>query len=244
MTPLNPVRVREAIQKLEKETGLDLGAAVLGSVEVGASYILNEGPAEYLRLLQEHPKRKRKDRYKNGFFETVSFGTDTGNFQFCGYDKGREMADRRQEIPPLFTGRNVLKLEYRIIRRRGIKAKFHRDLSAYDLFDQDIYRALLELYFEDYKAIIKAGRRVHIDTTKPLTPAKLEKLTAEAYRQRHPEEYMADLQRLQQAGTLTPKNLERIRARDRRQGRDFAFADTSPLIAELDARVFNSAGLQ
>jgi hypothetical protein len=241
ITPLSRAGVQEAIGKLERETGLNLSAAVLGSVEIGTSIVLKEKPAEYLRLFGDPAVYAKCVYSKSAFLESVSFGTSTGAFQFSVYDKGREMADKRQTIPRLFSGKNVLRLEYRIIRRRGIQAKFRRDLTAYDLYNYEVYRKLQGYFLEAYQAIPKTGRRVYIDTSKPMTPARLEQLQAEQYRQLFPLEYKAGLQALKETGALTEKNLERIRARDRRQGRDFAISDKSPLIAELDNYVSTAA---
>jgi hypothetical protein len=148
------------------------------------------------------------------------------------------MIDGRQKIPPLFTGKNVLRLEYRIVRHKGIKAKFHKDLFAYDLFDSGTYRTLQGLFLEGYRKIEKAGRKVFMDTTAPMTPARFEKLQAFAWRQENPDAYKAALQAMKESGALNKKALVRIRAMDRRQ--NFTIADTSPLIAELDTAVFNS----
>ena len=74
-----------------------------------------------------------------------------------------------------------------------------------------------------------------------MTPARLEQLQAEQFKQSFPIEYKAGLQALKESGALTEKNLERIRAKDRRRGRDFAISDTSLLIVELDAHVKNAA---
>jgi hypothetical protein len=241
MTPLNLEGVRKAIEKLETETGLHLGTAVLGSVEIGSTYILKQRPAEYLRLFGDPAIFTKAVYSKAGNIETVGYWTKAGSRKFCGYDKGKEMLDRREKIPPLFDGCNSLRLEYKITRRKGIKAKFGRVLSAYDLFDYDIYRKLQGLFLEAYKAIPKTGRQVYIDTSKPMTPAMMEKLTAEAYRQANQDEHKAALQAAREAGTLTEKSLERIRARDRRQSRDFTISDKNKLIAELDAHVYNSA---
>jgi hypothetical protein len=214
---------------------------VVGSLEVGTSVILKERPAEYLRLFGDPPVYTKSVYSKAGFIETVSFGTPTGAYQFCAYDKGREMADKRQAIPLLFSGCNTLRLEYRIIRRRGIRARFRRDLTARDLFDYDTYRELQKLFYRAYKAIPKTGRVCYIDTSKPMTPARLEQLQAEQWRQTYPEKYNAGLQALRETGALTKKNIERIRAGARRRGQDFSMSEKSPLIAELDAHVYNAA---
>jgi hypothetical protein len=241
MTPLSRAGVRLGLEKLETETGINLAAAVVGSLEVGTSIILKERPSEYLRLFGDPAVYAKMVYSKAGCIETVSFGTPTGAYQFSAYDKGREMADKRQVVPMLFSGQNVLRLEYRIIRRRGIRARFGRDLTAHDLFDYDTYRKLQGLFYRVYKAIPKTGRGCYIDTSKPITPVRLEQLQAEQWRQSYPAEYKASLQALKEAGALTEKNLERIRARDRRQGQNFAISDKSPLILELDSHVYNAA---
>jgi hypothetical protein len=245
MTPLSRAGVRAAIEKLETETGVNLRDSAVGLVEAGTSIILKEKPSEYLRLFGDTPVKTKAAYSKGGFLETVSYGTPTGADQFCAYDKGREMAAKKQReaIPLLYSGRNVLRLEYRIIRRRGIVAKFGRDLSAHDLFDYGTYRKLQGLFLEAYGAIPKTGRGVYIDTSKPVTPARLEQLLAEQYRQSFPLEYKDLLQSLKEAGALTEKNAERIRAGDRKQGRDFDVSDKSPLIAELDCYVRNAAAV-
>jgi hypothetical protein len=241
ITPLSLAGIREAIEKLETETGLLLkgggGEAVVRTVEVGTSVIVKEKPSEYLRLFGDPPVYKKSVHSKDGCLETVAYGTPTGAFQFSAYDKGREMAGKRQAVPPLFSGQNVLRLEYRIIRQRGIRARFRRDLTPYDLFDNDIYRKLQELFLREYEKIPKTGRVCFIDTSKQITPARLEELCAEQYRQLLPLKYNADLQVLREAGAVTDKNFRRIRRKDRQRCRDISISDKSLLIAELDALV-------
>jgi hypothetical protein len=241
ISPLTRKQVQDAVEKLEAEIGIDLSDATIGSVEIGTSIILKEQVTEYLRLFGDPAIFTKSVYSKNGFLETVSFGTSTGAFQFCAYNKIQEMTDKRQAIPSLFLEQNVLRLEYRIIRRRGIRAKFGRDLMAHDLYDYETYRRLQSLFLEAYKSIPKTHRSVFIDTSKTITPARLEQLQAEQFRQSYPEEYNALLQRLKQSGAVTDKSLERIRAKNRKLNKDYTIGDSSPLIAELDAHVFNVA---
>jgi hypothetical protein len=46
-------------------------------------------------------------------------------------------------------------------------------------------------------------------------------------------------QSFRESGALTNKNLERIRAAERRRDREYTVSDTSPLITELDVRIYN-----
>jgi hypothetical protein len=50
LTPLTRGQVKEAIRKLETETGLDLSMAIVRSVEIGISVFTKEKPSEYLKL--------------------------------------------------------------------------------------------------------------------------------------------------------------------------------------------------
>jgi hypothetical protein len=241
ITPISRAGVKAAIEKLETETGLNLSTAVVGSVEVGTSIILREKPAEYLQLFGDPAVFHKIIYTRGGYIETVLYSTPTGAFSFCAYDKSREMKAKRAPIPELFAGHNVLRLEYRIIRRRGIRAKLRRDLTAYDLFDYDTYRDLKDLFYKSYRNIPKTGRGVFIDTRQAITPARLEGLEAAQYRQTYRKEHNAMLQTFCEAGLITKKNLDRIRAMDRRQGRDYSISDKNPLIEELDGYIRTAA---
>ena len=226
--------IETALIKLSAILGLDLLQAVVYSVEIGYSVIVKNSPSEYLRLFSDISKQ-RKVHSKNGVIETVSYGTRKGSYQFCAYDKAREMQKEGMEAPLLYEGENVLRLEYRITKRRGIQAQFHRDLLAQDLFTKETYKALNTLFLRFYKSLPKMGRTVIIDRSKSVTPSRWEALTGEAYRQTNPNAYNATLQSLNEQNQVLPKNLERIRARDRKRNKDFTISDTNPLIAELDA---------
>jgi hypothetical protein len=235
VTVLTRAGVEAAIIKLEKELTVDLSAAVVRRVSIGASIITKSTPSEYLELFNRKATTKKDTYSKQGFLETVSFGTNKGSFQFCAYDKTIET--EAESIPELYQKSNVLRLENRIINRKGIQAVFNRDLSAYELFDYDIYRKLQSLFLTHYKRIEKTGRQVYIDKSKKITPAHMERLAAAAYRQTHPQDYTDFLQRVRAAGTLTKDNLKQIRKTDRKIDKDITLSSTNPLIAELDAKL-------
>jgi hypothetical protein len=128
---------------------------------------------------------------------------------------------------------------FRGLKRRGIQARFKRDLTAYDLFNPVTYRKLQELFIEAYQAIPKLGRQYHIETVEKITPKLFVELVAEQYRQNAMNEYLHLLKVLKESGALTDKNLERIRAADRQREKRFTMADKSPLITELDGYVMS-----
>jgi hypothetical protein len=239
MTPLTREQVEQSIKKLEIETGLDLSKAIVRGIEFGISIITKEKPSEYLKLFGYPAVFTRREYAKPKGVETVTYTTSSGSFEFSGYNKTQEMIQKRQQIPALFQGSNVFRLEYKITKRKGIKAKFGRDLTAYELFDEHIYQDLQDLFLEAYKAIPKFGRQCFFNTAENITPKEWTELLAEQYRQAFPKETLYLQQALRESGALSDKNRERIRAAERRRGKDYSISDKSLLIAELDAHVMN-----
>jgi hypothetical protein len=243
ITPLTrKAGVKPAIEKLEAATGLDLRQAVVCIVECGASIILKAKPHEYLRLFGKASRMKQSTiNSVDGSLEGLEYYTETGAYKFTAYDKIKEARKRKMPIPPLFENCNVLRLEYKITKRKGIVSIFDKDLAGHDLYDHDIYRQLQKHFYEAYKRIEKTGRMVFADTSKQITPAKLETLQAEKYRQLCPKEYAAYIQGLREIGALSDKNAERIKAADRKAGKDYTMSDKNPLISELDNHVYQWA---
>jgi hypothetical protein len=172
--------------------------------------------------------------------ETVTYSTQTGAYQFSMYNKILEVQrKKKQSIPAMFNGVNILRLEYKIVRRRGIQAKFKRDLTAYDLLDFEIYKELQNLFIELYQTIPKFGWQCHIEAIEKITPKTFNELLAEQYRQTFPKEYLHFLKVLKESGALTDKNLERIRAANRAREKNYKTIESSPLIRELDDLVLN-----
>jgi hypothetical protein len=238
LTPLTRGQVKEAIRKLEAETGLDLSMAIVRSLEIGISVFTKEKPSEYLKLFGNPAIFTRREFSKMTGVETITYATKTGAFQFTGYDKIQEMKSRKGNWHLSFSDdTNVLRLEYKIVRRRGIQARFKRDLTAYDLFDRDIYRKLQGLFLDAYNAIPKFGRQCYFNKLDNVTPAKWTEILAEQYRQTYQKECLHLQQTLRDSGALSDKSRERIRAAERRRAKDFSMSDKSPLIAELDELV-------
>ena len=239
--PLNREKIKQGIKKLERDTDLDLKDAIVCFAEFGTSIITKRKPFEYLDLFA-HPKLLTRNESSKWYgTETVFYNTNTGSFEFIGYDKINEMLSTKKKIhiPPIFLNSNVLRLEYKILKRRGIQAKFKRDLSAYDLFNEDIYETFKKLFLETYRDIDKMGRNVYFHKSEKLTPLKVIKLQAEQYRQSYPKEYQFFIQTAKEAGLIDKKNLQKIRAENRKYSRNVYISDQNDLIRELDAYIFD-----
>jgi hypothetical protein len=123
LVPLTRGQIKEAIRKLEAETGLDLSMAIVRSLEIGISVFTREKPSEYLKLFGNPAIFTRREFSKLKGLETITYATKTGAFQFTGYDKIQEMKNQKGNLYLSFSDdTNVLRLEYKIVRRRGVQA--------------------------------------------------------------------------------------------------------------------------
>ena len=235
---ISHLQVKEAILKLERETGISFESAIIRSIECSVSIITTEQPTEYLKLFGYPAKYTRHEYATITGVETVTYSTPSGSYQFTGYNKAQEVQrKKKQKIPVLYEGENILRLEYKITRRRGIKAKFKRDLTAYDLFHSVVYKELQTLFIEAYQAIPKFGWQYDIAMLEKIAPKQWFYFLAKLYRQTFPKEYLYYLKVLKESGALTEKSLERIRAANRKMERKYIPANKSHLITELDGLV-------
>jgi hypothetical protein len=273
ITPLKMKEVEQAIMNLEKDIGHSLKNAIVKSAEFGTSVRVKEMACEYMYLFG-YTKRLYKDLISYGCInkpfrslisnrnglETLTYTTRKGSYKFIVYDKIREVIDHKGVIPPSYEDDNVfhhvLRLEYKIKKRKGIKEQFNRDLTAYDLFNEEVYMKFKKLFIKQYKDIEKMGRLVYVIKPEKSTPKIFTEIAAEQYRQLHPEEYQEHLQRFIEAGKIDlkknfslkkelslKKTIERIKGENNKLGRDNSFSDTNLLIKELDDLVYKSVML-
>jgi hypothetical protein len=206
-------------------------------VELGVSIETKENPSEYLRLFGNRTRFTRHEYSSRKGTETITYSKLKGSFQFSGYDKTTEAIQKHKQIPTMFEGLNILRLEYKIVRRRGIKAKFHRGLTDYDLFNPAVYEKFKTLFLEAYQTIPKFGRQFYVDSFVNITPKKWDEILAEQYRHSFPNEYRDLIQSLRESGAISDKSFEWIRATERRREREYNMVDKSPLVVELDEKV-------
>lgn len=240
ITPKTRNDYTDALQKLENETGLELKNSFLRRVDFGENIPTNKPVFYYMDLLGT----MRNSRYKrstvdgcNGL-ESVLYQTRTGSIQFCAYDKILEFLDfgKINELPTEYTDTNLLRMEFRITNRQGIKKRLGHgaDITPYKLAEKDTYKELQKQFFSFYSAIPKHGRQVFADGEKNITPKEFTELCAESFRQLNPQEYKLLLQTLKTKGRIT--DWKRIKDKERRNSQNYAFSDTNPLIIELDEK--------
>jgi hypothetical protein len=89
-------QVEEAIKKLENEIGLNLDTAIITFLECGVSIITKEQPTEYLKLFGYPARYTRHEFATMTGVETVTYSTETGAYQFTGYNKVLEVQRKKK----------------------------------------------------------------------------------------------------------------------------------------------------
>lgn len=240
ITPKTRNDYTDALQKLENETGLELKNSFLRRVDFGENIPTNKHVFYYMDLMGTMRNSKYKRTTVDGCngLESVLYQTRTGSIQFCAYDKILEFLEfgKINELPTEYTETNILRMEYRITKRNGIKTRLGQgaDITPYELAKKDTYKELQKQFFSFYSAIPKTGRQVFADGEKYITPKELNDILAESFRQLHPQEYKLLLQTLKTNGRIT--DWKRIKDKERRNSQNYAFSDTNPLIIELDEK--------
>jgi len=237
--------VKEAVWKLEDMLNVDLSCVSLTSMEIGVSIIVAEHPSRYMRLFGNHPRYPRAPYTDSKGHMSVRYAKVKGNFSFQAYDKKAEMKDKKVKedgMPSIFQGSNVLRLEAKIKRRKGIQRLFGMDLSPHDLYKPDVYEELKRYFWKFYSDISKTDQAVFFDMGEgSLTPKRFEELLAKQYCQSNPEDCLAFIAECKAKGSVSRDSYSRIKGTLRpvvpSTGKKGSF--NHKLIEELYAKVWD-----
>jgi len=138
---------QRAIEKLSDTLHLPMGKAVVTRMDIAQNFIVKHPPQVYLNHLGAL-------RYANRLQEPSGLYYSLNGGRLCFYDKNKEQKSKREEIPDLYNGRNVLRYERRYTQR--IAAKFGvAEVTGAMLYDEAFYIEALNRWKADYQAIQK-----------------------------------------------------------------------------------------
>lgn len=138
---------QRAIEKLSDTLHLPMGKAVVTRMDIAQNFIVKHPPQVYLNHLGAL-------RYANRLQEPSGLYYSLNGGRLCFYDKNKEQKSKREEIPDLYNGRNVLRYERRYTQR--IAAKFGvAEVTGAMLYNEAFYIEALNRWKADYQAIQK-----------------------------------------------------------------------------------------
>ena len=138
--------ISNAIGKLSDEMHLDFNQAKVTRLDMAQNLLMSYPPGAYYKFLGNCCYYKRLEQP-----ESILYVNSQRQIHF--YNKVAEAKHRRLEIPPVWSNQNVLRYEYRMIKR--VSKRLKMDLRISDLSNENIYIDLVNKYIEQYKEIIK-----------------------------------------------------------------------------------------
>lgn len=138
---------QEAIEKLSDTLHLPMPKAAVTRLDVAQNIITRHPPDVYMSHLGAL-------RYATRLLNDGSlYYKRTGNV-LCFYDKVREQRNKREVVPELYEGRNVLRYELRYMKNPARELKCHA-ITASMLYDEAFYVGLLDRWRDTYRSIQK-----------------------------------------------------------------------------------------
>jgi hypothetical protein len=142
----------EAIKELSDCLHLPISAAKVCRFDLAQNFIMQHPVKDYLSRMSQ-VRYFRKSEYS----DRQSLLFENGLRAIAVYDKGRQLAKAHKEIPDLFKGKNVLRYEYRFMRRLGKQFKREQVIGA-DLYDEIFYKRALDKWEQSYFLIQKVRK--------------------------------------------------------------------------------------
>ena len=136
-----------AVEKLSDLLHLPMDKAQVTRIDVSQNFIMKHPPSVYLQHLGVLKGAARLEEPNTLYYRKQDRG-------LCFYDKAREQKAKRETLPELFEGRNVLRYEQRYTGRLA-KHLGVQEVRASMLYDEAFYIDLLNRWRDDYKAIQK-----------------------------------------------------------------------------------------
>ena len=225
-------KVQSAIERLCDETSLNWKRARVYRLDVGTCLVVKQPCPNYLRGLGELPRYQRCEQGENGLL----YVTSTKALSF--YDKIKEVRRKRERLPSVFEGLNVLR--YEIQFRNRLKDVFRLpEIFAESLYNETFYIQALTMWKDSYFAIQKQGKlKFNPEMLKTLSVKKLESsLAAIALRELGEREVLGMIQAAMRDGSLTKIQAARLRAKVRKLATLPAIIEPSEAMLELDSKV-------
>ena len=148
---------KRAIEKLSDSLNLPFHQAQVCRLDLADNFILRRPVREYLSLLGEARYFERSTYKKQGLHYSNS------RRAMVFYDKRKECFDKKQPIPEVFQGRNVLRYELRFTKR--LSSQFKTTVKAVDLCNEDFYIGDIDKWQKEYFRISKQAKQ-RLDTQK------------------------------------------------------------------------------
>lgn len=152
---LNRNDVKKAIEDLSNRLHLPIDKAVLSRIDIAENYIMEHKVSSYIEKLGELSRFNRLEMAKASLY----YKQKGKSQELCIYDKIAEAKTDKVEIPERFIDKNVLRYEYRLLKRLNKRLNI-REATVSLLYDEDFYSKLITLWADMFLSIKPINKMV------------------------------------------------------------------------------------
>lgn len=227
---LSRKHTEEAIECLSDELSLPVKEASVIGLDYAKNIFLKQDVTSYLQYLGEISRYNRYQS-KRGINYKIA------ERELAIYDKVAEMKSHREQVPPMFEGRNVMRIEKRY--RSKLASYFNMPVvTGADLYEEHFYIGVLKDWLSDYNRIGKLNNTL-VDMSGVTTKKELYSMGVLALVQMQGGEQAAikQVQERQRNGELTKKQALDLRTAIKQSSGLVIASKDNELIRELDEKV-------
>jgi len=160
-----------ALEKLSDSLQLPVKESKVFRLDIGANFLLNEPLQNYYSCLGALARFKKSQMANN---QTLIYSTTAKALEL--YDKQREMKRKKETLPEIFSGKNVLRYELQLRKRVSNSLKV-AEVKASDLYQEAFYIKGIDFWKDIYFKIgrinkmtinNKAIKKLNVKTTQKL----------------------------------------------------------------------------
>jgi hypothetical protein len=126
-----------------------MGKSIVYRLDIAQNFVLRYPPDVYMSHLGMLKYSTRLQNDGSVYYQRTGA-------KLCFYDKNREQKSKREAVPELYEGKNVLRYEQRYTQRVARQLNV-ADVTGALLYDEAFYMDLLNRWRDTYKAIQKVN---------------------------------------------------------------------------------------
>lgn len=222
---------QEAIESLSDNLGIDVGKAGVKRVDIAENLIMKHQHQAYYDLLGECSRFKRLSQPKSIYYQN-------GSKQSIFYNKVAEGKHRRQVLPKVWSGKQVLRYEYRLMKKPHEQLDIPL-ITGKHLYDEGVYIKMIDAWYRHYLSINKIrlkGFTKDIMNDSKLLERQLMLKGLESYGGE--QEFLKLIDRASNEGKFNNRmQAGRLRKKILTISNDKILTEESELITELDEKV-------
>ena len=177
---LSQSNTKEALENISSDLSLDISKARVTRIDFSTNIITDYTPTIYYPYLGQLSKFRRLVNP-----DSIYYNQKAKKLLF--YDKIKEAKSKKMDIPVEYIGKNLLRYEL-VLKSDVPRFLDYKVISGKDLYSEELYRKLLQLWHSYYQSIQKHSKQYKLMAYNIKTPKDVESVLFKAMVRKNPIE--------------------------------------------------------